>query len=195
MAPPEICSLCEVMFYLPGLWGHLLFLFDEWEVHGILNKMRWFPLFPCTWPWLTIERLQTTKAMQCDLGVSYRQTGFTNEGIRDDFQSETGRSRAQIKHWVKIRNLTMFFPWLDALSADTKPPWKFSGCFYSPLWGLLPSFLGSKPPSLLLIFLALCLVMAILVSLCAITASWSDGPCFAVEIPTSQMSSSILSRE
>lgn len=195
MAPPEICSLCEVMFYLPGLWGILLFLVDEWEVLGILNKMRWFPFFPCTWPWPMAESLQTTKAMQCDLGVSHRQIGLTNEGIGDGFQSETGRSRAPVKHSVRSGTSQCCSPGLVLSQLSSGPPWKFSGCFYSPLWGLLPSFLGPNPPSLLLIFLALCLEMSILVPSCAITASCSDGPCFAVEIPASQMNSSILSRE
>lgn len=54
----------------------------------------------------------------------------------------------------------MMLPWLGALSAITKPPWQFSGCFYSPLWGSFPFLSRSKSPSWFLIFLALCLEMS-----------------------------------
>lgn len=183
MASPEICFLCKAMFYLPGLGGVLWFLFDEWEVHGILNDGSPFSL--CT---LTRSREFANLKSRAVWFGGVILTIMESWGW---FQSETGRPRAQIKHWEASGTSQWCSPGLVLSQLSPSHP----GHFYSPLWGSFPFLSRSKLLSWLLNFLALCLEMSILVPLCAITASWSEGPCFGVEIPISLMSFSILSRQ
>lgn len=91
MAPPEICSLCKVMFYLPGLGGGLRSLFDEWEMHPYgmeygMESLMMVSLFFLALGLDSQYRVCKPQVMQCDLGVSYRQLGLNNEIIGDDFR-------------------------------------------------------------------------------------------------------------
>lgn len=160
-------------------------------MHGILNDG--FPFFPCMWPWPTVE-FANLKNNAVGFGGVIQTNWIKWWSYWGLFQSETGRSRAQIVHWVTSGNSQCCSPGLVLSHLSPSHPGSFLGAFIV-LYGVfsLP-FNVQKEPSLPLIFLAVPRNVY-RGALCAITASWSDGPCFGVEVPISQRSYSILSRK